>query len=135
MSFSIASTAICHRNDSILQLAWRTGGGRHWHGEILQDNNVLVDVLSTLRVGDTLIPLIFMSNGTHISNYGGDIEEWSGYMTISNVSSMIRQMPSMHCIIVVALLSIEIKNCNIPQEQLHKQQQTNYEVLIEVLCQ
>jgi len=32
---------------------------------------MLIDVKSTLRVGDTLVPLIFMSNETHLSNFTG----------------------------------------------------------------
>jgi hypothetical protein len=36
---------------------------------------------------------------------------------------------------MVALLPIPIKNCNIPQKRLHEQQQTNREVLNEVLRQ
>jgi hypothetical protein len=32
---------------------------------ILHDNNLLIEVYATLRVGDTLVPLIFMSKVTH----------------------------------------------------------------------
>jgi hypothetical protein len=39
---------------------------------ILQDNNELLDVQATLRMGDTLVPFIFMSDGTHLSNFVGD---------------------------------------------------------------
>jgi hypothetical protein len=85
------------------------------------------------RVGDTLVPLIFMSDGTQFSNFAGDKKEWPVYMTIGNLSSKIRQMPSKHSVIMVALLPIPIKNPNIPQKRLHTQQQTNREVLNEVL--
>jgi len=37
---------------------------------------MLIDVKSTLRVGDTLVPLIFMSDGTHLSNFAGDNKVW-----------------------------------------------------------
>jgi len=40
---------------------------------------VLTDVKSTLSVGDTLVPLIFMYNGTHLSNFAGDKKEWPVY--------------------------------------------------------
>jgi hypothetical protein len=75
---------------------------------------VLIDVWTTLRVGDTLVPLIFMSDGTHLSNFVSDKKEWPVYMTIGNVSSKIRQMPSTHSVVMVALLPIQIKNRNIP---------------------
>jgi len=86
-----------------------------------------------LRVGDTLVPLIFMSDGTHLSNFAGDKKEWPVYMTIGNLSSKIRQTPSTHSVIMVALLPIPIKNRNIPQKRLDEQRQTNREVLNEVL--
>jgi len=94
---------------------------------------VLMDVKSTLRVGDTLVRLIFMSDGTHLSNFAGDKNQWPVYMTIGNLSSKICQMPSTHRVVMVALLPILIRNCNIPQKRLDEQQQTNREVLNEVL--
>jgi hypothetical protein len=54
-------------------------------------------------------------------------------MKIGNLSSKIRQLPSAHTILMVALLPIPIKNRNIPQKRLDQQQQTNCEVLSEVL--
>jgi hypothetical protein len=52
-------------------------------------------------------------------------------MTIGNLSSKIRQMPSMPNVAMVALQPIAIKNRNIPQKRLDEQQQTNREVLNE----
>jgi len=54
-------------------------------------------------------------------------------MKIGNLSSKIRQMPSTHSIVMVALLPIPIKNRNIPQKRLDEERQTNREVLNEVL--
>jgi len=56
-------------------------------------------------------------------------------MTIGNLSSKIRQMPTMHSIIMVALLPIPINNRNISQKWLDEQRQTNQEVLNKVLRQ
>jgi len=86
-----------------------------------------------LKVGDTLVPLIFMSDRTHLSNFAGDKTKWPVYMTFGNLSSMIRQMPSIHSVIMFALMPIAIKNRNIPQKRLDEQRQTNQEVLNEVL--
>jgi len=86
---------------------------------------VLIDVLSSLRVGDIPVPLIFMSDGTHLLNFAGDKKEWPVYMTIGNLSSKIRQMPSTHSVVMVAFLPIPIKNRNIPQMRLDEQRQTN----------
>jgi hypothetical protein len=74
-----------------------------------------------------------MSNGTHLSNFAGDKTEWPVYITICNLSSKIHQMPSTHSAMMVALLLIPIKNCNIHQKRLDGQWQTNREVLNEVL--
>jgi len=84
-------------------------------------------------VRDTLVPLIFVSDETHLSNFAGDRKEWPVYMTIANLSSKIRQTPSTHCVVMVALLPIPIKNRNIPQTRLDAQRQTNREVLNDVL--
>jgi len=74
-----------------------------------------------------------MSDGTHLSNFAGDNKEWPVYMTIGNRSSKRCQMPSTHCVVVVVLLPILIKNSNIPQKQLDEQRHTNREMLNKVL--
>jgi hypothetical protein len=75
-----------------------------------------------------------MYEGTHLSNFPGDKKEWPVYMTIGNLSSKLRQMPSIHSIIMVALLGIPIKNRNIPQKRLDEQRHTNREVRNAVLA-
>jgi hypothetical protein len=74
-----------------------------------------------------------MSDGTHLSNLAADKQEWPVYMTIGNLSSKVCHMPSMHNVMIVALLPIPIKNRNIPQNWMAEQRQTNREVLNEVL--
>jgi len=69
---SVALTAIRHWNASILKCTLRTGGGRHRKREIFEYDDMLTDVKSMLRVRDTLVPLILMSDGTHLSNFAGD---------------------------------------------------------------
>jgi hypothetical protein len=96
---------------------------------------VLIEVKATLRLGDTLVPLIFKFDRTHLSNFAGDKKEWPVYMTIGNLSSKIRQMPSTHAVLIVALLPIPVTNSNIPQKWLDKQRQTNQEVMNKVLRQ
>jgi len=94
---------------------------------------VLTDVKSTLRVGDTLVPLIFMSDGTHLSNFAGNKKKWPVYMTVSNQFSKLRQMASTHSVVMVALLPIPIKTRNFPPKRLDEQRQTKREVLNDVL--
>ena len=73
-----------------------------------------------------------MSNGTHLLNFAGDKKEWPVYMTIGNLSSKIRQMPSADTVAMVTLLLIPIKNTIVPLKRLAEQRQTNREVLNEV---
>jgi len=75
-----------------------------------------------------------MSDGIHLSNFASEKKELPVYMTIGNLSSKIHQMPSTHTVVMVALLPIPIKNCNIPQMRLDEKRQTNREVLKVVLC-
>ena len=76
---------------------------------------MLTDVKSTLTVGDTVVPLIFVSDGTHRLTFTGDKIEWRVYMTIGNLSSKLPQKPSTHCVVMLAPLPIPIKNLNILQ--------------------
>ena len=96
---------------------------------------MLPDLQLKVRVGDTLVPMIFMSDGTHLSNFAGDQKEWPVYMTNGYLSSNLHGMPSTHSIVIIALLPIPIKNRNIPQERRDDQWQTNREMLDELLTQ
>jgi len=86
---------------------------------------VLIDPNGMLGLADTLVPLIFMSDGTHLSNFAVDKKEWPVFMTIGNLSSKISKIPSMHTVIMVALRPSPIQNHNIPQQRLDEQQRTN----------
>jgi hypothetical protein len=74
-----------------------------------------------------------MSDGIHHSNFADNKQAWPEYMILGNLSSKILQMPLRHTILVVILLPIPIKYCNIPQKLLDEQRQTNHEVLNKVL--
>jgi hypothetical protein len=78
-----------------------------------------------VRLGDTLVPLTFMSDGTHLSNIAGDKKEWPAYMTIRNLSPKVCQMLLTHSVVMVALLLNAIKNRNFPQKRLDEQRHTN----------
>jgi hypothetical protein len=62
-----------------------------------------------------------MSDGTHFLNFAGHKKQWPIYMTIGNLSSKIRQMPSTYSVVMVALLPIPIKNHKIPQKRLDEE--------------
>jgi len=66
MPLSVSLTAIRHEKACIRKCAPQTAGGRKRQGVIPEDDDVLTDIKSTLIVGDALILLILMSNGTHL---------------------------------------------------------------------
>jgi hypothetical protein len=74
-----------------------------------------------------------MSDGMHLSNLAGNKKQWPVYMKFGNLSSRIRQMPSMHSVKMFALLPISITNRITPPKRLDEQWETNREVLNEVL--
>ena len=83
---------------------------------LIDVKSMLIDVKSMLSVGNTLVPLIFMSDGTHLSNFAANMKERPVYMTIRNVSPMICLIPSSRNVVMVALLPIPIMNRNILSE-------------------
>jgi hypothetical protein len=94
---------------------------------------MLIGVKATLRLGDTLVPSIFMSDGTILSNFAVDKNVWPVCMTIGNLSLKIRQIPPAHTIVMVALLPNPIKNRNFPQNRRNEYQPTHRVVLNDVL--
>jgi hypothetical protein len=77
--------------------------------------------------------LILRSDGTQLSSIAGDKKEWPVSGTIENLSSKIRQIPTTHSVVMVALIPILITTRNIPQKRLDEQHQTIREVLSKVL--
>jgi len=94
---------------------------------------MLIEVKSKLRVADTLVPLIFMSDRTQLLNVSGNKTEWPVYISIGNQSWKIDQIPSMHSFGIVAVQLIPIKKHNIPQKWLDEQRQWNLVVLNEAI--
>jgi hypothetical protein len=65
-----------------------------------------------------------MSDGTHLWNIVGYIEEWPVHMTSGNLIWKIGQMPSTHTVVMVALLPIPMMNRTIPQNWRAEELQT-----------
>ena len=122
-------TAIPHRNASIKQCSLQTGGGRKWNQDIEEDHHMLIDVKSKRRLGDTLVPVLLMSDETYCSNSAGIHKEWPVWMTMGNLFSKICQMHCWHCVVLVTLLVIPINTHTIHQERVDEQWQSIQEVL------
>ena len=94
----------------------------------------LTSVQSTLEDGDTVVPMIFFSDATHLTNFSGDKKAWPVYMTIGNLSTTIRMAPSYHGILLIALLPIPIKMRDVPISRYNAQKEHNRMIQQHVLC-
>ena len=63
----------------------------------------------TLPVGSTLVPIIGLSDQTHLTNFSGDKKAWPVYMTIGNILSRTRNSPVKMPILLLALLPVPPK--------------------------
>ena len=84
-------------------------------------------------MGQTIVPIILMSDGTHLTNFCGDKKVWPIYMTIGNLCAAVRMKHSMHAVLLVALLPIPIKMHYIPLKKRNAQREHNQMVLQHVL--
>jgi len=71
--------------------------------------------------GDTVLPIIFRSDTTHLMNFSGDKKAWPVYMTIGNLSASARMATAMHSLLLVMLLPIAIKMRDIPLSRYKEQ--------------
>jgi len=93
----------------------------------------LIIVQSSLEDGDTVVPMIFLSDGTYLTNFSGDKKAWPVYMTIGNRSTTIKMAPSYHSILLIALLPIPIEMCDVPISQYNAQKEHNRKIKQHVL--
>jgi hypothetical protein len=67
------------------------------------------DFEETLPRGATVVPIIGMSDQTHLSNFSGDKKAWPVYVTIGNINSKTRNSPTTMAILLLALLPVPPK--------------------------
>ena len=88
----------------------------------------------TLSVSSTLVPVLFTSDATHLTNFSGDGKVWPVYMSIGNIKASTRNKPSNKAWIPVALLPIGPKrNKKIPGWSEEKQEHESMNVLHSLL--
>ncbi|KAI5777382.1 hypothetical protein EDC01DRAFT_624178, partial [Geopyxis carbonaria] len=61
----------------------------------------------------TLVPLIFSSDETHLTNFSRGKKAWTVYMTIENFNATVRSSSCCRAQVLVALLPIHPKKCGI----------------------
>ncbi|RPA93469.1 hypothetical protein L873DRAFT_1705102 [Choiromyces venosus 120613-1] len=67
------------------------------------------DVQDTLPRGATLVPIIGMSDQTHLTNFSGDKKAWPVYITTGNLLSTRRNRPGSMAVLLLALLPVPPK--------------------------
>jgi len=80
-----------------------------------------------------LVPVLFVSDATHLTNFSGDGKVWPLYMSVGNIKSGIQNRPTSHTWIPVALLPNSPKRVKrITGWSEEKQEQEAIEVLHEL---
>ena len=62
-----------------------------------------------LPPGSTLLSVICASDKTRLTPMAGDKYAWPIYLTLGNIKAAVRNLPSRHCYVVVALLPVPEK--------------------------
>ncbi|KAF8464828.1 hypothetical protein BDZ91DRAFT_659835, partial [Kalaharituber pfeilii] len=57
----------------------------------------------------TVVPILLASDQTHLTNFSGDKKLWPVYMSIGNIVSRVRNKPSAHAWVPIALLPVNPK--------------------------
>ena len=87
-----------------------------------------------LPIGSTLVPVLFASDATHLTNYSGDGKVWPLYMSIGNIKSSMRNKPSNQAWVPVALFPVGPKRVKkVPGWSEEKQEQESIKVLHSLL--
>jgi len=76
-----------------------------------------------------VVPIIGLSDQTHLTNFSGDKKAWPVYMTIGNILSRRRSSPAKMPILLLALLPVPPKFPGESARANEAQRQTNADVL------
>src|SRR5215208_3139817 len=83
--------------------------------------------------GGTIVPVIFASDETHLTNFSSDKKVWLIYMTLGNLPSAMRNAPTSEAMYLVALLPILPKKKKLKQRQKDRIQKILQECLHDML--
>ena len=76
-----------------------------------------------------MVPIIGLSDQTHLTKFSGDKKAWPVYMTISNILSQTRNSPAKMSVLLVALLPVPPKLTGESSRAEETQQQINADSL------
>lgn len=87
-----------------------------------------------LPVGSTLIPVLFASDQTHLTNFSGDKKLWPWYISLGNIKAEIRNKPNFHAWIPLALLPVPPKRVTkLPGHSTDEQEKESTQIFHEVI--
>lgn len=90
------------------------------------------ELQSKLPAGATIVPIICGSDATQLTNFSGDKKAWPVYLTIGNLPGPVRNSPSAHAQICVALLPVPPKFRGNAASQA-QQRSWNFEILYQAM--
>ena len=86
-------------------------------------------IVITAPAGSTVVPIIGLSDQTHLTNCSGDKKAWPVYMTIGNMLSQTRSGPAKMSVLLVVLLPVPPKLTSESRRADETQQQINADSL------
>ncbi|KAF8414988.1 hypothetical protein EV426DRAFT_506761, partial [Tirmania nivea] len=87
-----------------------------------------------IPVGSILIPILLVSDQTHLTNYSGDKKLWPLYMSIGNIKSTVCNKPTINAWIPIALLPVPSKRLHkIPNYSMETQELDALQIMHEIL--
>ena len=92
------------------------------HLKSLSSETIAYRNQDTLPTGATLVPIIGMSDQTHLTNFSGDKKAWPVYITIGNLPSTRRNRPGSLAVLLLALLPVPPKLVGTTSTNKHQRQ-------------
>lgn len=86
--------------------------------------------------GDTVVPIMCATYGTHLTNYSGDMKAWSVYITIDNIKEVICNKTSNSVTLLLAYLPVTpnfVTETVQSESQCHQSQQAFHQTLNDIL--
>ena len=92
------------------------------HLKSLSSETIAYRNQDTLPTGAMLVPIIGMSDQTHLTNFSGDKKAWPVYITIGNLPSSRRNRPGSLAVLLLALLPVPPKLVGTTSTDKHQRQ-------------
>ena len=96
---------------------------------------LLIGAKAAVEEGDTIVPIILMSDATHLTNFVGDHKAYPVYMTIGNITATARMKVSLPSVVLLALLPISMKATGTETAKAEKEKKEKHRLVIQEILQ